>query len=350
MSEFLFVSCQVGAEKALKADLAQHHPNLKFAFSRPGFVTFKCDGDWDDSQPLKSVFVRTFGRSVGSLKEASDNIDSFVELFPDQEYRHLHVWQRDTRVPGDRRFEPFHTPEALEVGQQIKAATSKFENVAVNRTAKKGDVVADLIMVDSDLWFAGWHQANSIPSRWPGGVPPLHAREDMVSRAYLKMQEALRWSRLPLAEGDVCVELGSSPGGSCQALLERGLHVIGIDPAIMDERVLSHENFTHIRARAADIKRKEFANVRWLISDANIDPISVLESIEDIVTNRRVNLQGMLITLKLLNWSMADSIEEYLARIRSWGFRHVRARQLAFNGREICVLATKNKAQSRLRR
>ena len=264
MSEFLFVGCQAGVEKALKADLAKHHPNLKFAFSRPGFVTFKCDAAWDDSQPLKSVFVRTFGRSVGSLKTPSDDLDSFIELFPVQEYRHLHVWTRDIRVPGDRRFEPIHTTETLEIGQRLKAANEKFASVAVNRTAKQGDLVADLIVVDSDLWFAGWHQASSIPSRWPGGVPPLRPREDMVSRAYLKMQEALRWSRLPIAEGDVCVELGSSPGGSCQALLERGLQVIGVDPAVMDERVLSHENFTHVRARAADLKRKEFANVRWL--------------------------------------------------------------------------------------
>ena len=78
---------------------------------------------------------------------------------------------------------------------------------------------------------------------------------------------------------------GFTNGGACQALLERDLRVIGVDPAKMDERLLKHPNFTHVRARAADLKRKEFADVRWLIMDANIAPESTLEAIEHIVTN-----------------------------------------------------------------
>jgi hypothetical protein len=51
----------------------------------------------------------------------------------------------------------------------------------------------------------------------------------------------------------------------------------------------------------------------------------------------------MLITLKLLDWDMAEQVEEYLSRIRSWNFRYVRARQLAFNRQEICVVAVRRK-------
>ena len=73
--------------------------------------------------------------------------------------------------------------------------------------------------------------------------------------------------------------------------------VIGIDPALMDERVLSHANFTHVRARAADLRRKEFSNAKWLLADANIAPESTLDAIEDIVTHRVVNIQATLITV-----------------------------------------------------
>ena len=169
----------------------------------------------------------------------------------------------------------------------------------------------------------------------------------MVSRAYLKMQEGLRWSQLPVTENDLAVELGSSPGGSCLALLERDLRVIGVDPAIMDERVLAHPNFTHFRARAADLKRKEFAEAKWLFADANIAPGNTLDAIEDIVTNRRVNIQGMLITLKLLSWEMASEIDNYIDRIKAWGYRHLRVRQLAFNRRELCVYAAKSQGRMR---
>jgi len=45
----------------------------------------------------------------------------------------------------------------------------------------------------------------------------------------------------------------------------------------------------------------------------------------------------MLLTLKLPDWQLAERIPEYLDRIRSWDYRYVRARQLAFNRHEICV-------------
>ena len=351
MPQFLFVACQAGAEKALKQDLATHHPELAFAFSRPGFVTFKIDDErFDAQQPLQSPFARTWGSSVGSIREVED-LEKIVAIFPDKAWKHLHIWKRDPHVPGDRQYEPFHLPESVELGQRIRESVDggPLKDAAINRTARNGDLVADLILVEPEHWFVGWHKASAIATRWPGGVPPIRRPDDMVSRAHLKIQEALRWSRIPLAEGDVCVELGSSPGGSVQCLLEKGLRVIGIDPAIMDERVLNHANFTHVRARAADLKRKEFAGVRWLFADANIAPDNTLEAVEHIVTNRRVSIEGMLLTLKLLDWEMAGQLDDYLQRIREWGYRHVRCRQLAFNRREVCVFAIRNKARLKFR-
>ncbi len=65
---FLFVTCQVGAEPALKKELAREHPDLKFAYSRPGFVTFKREGSpLTPEFFLKSVFARTFGLSLEKL-------------------------------------------------------------------------------------------------------------------------------------------------------------------------------------------------------------------------------------------------------------------------------------------
>ena len=55
----------------------------------------------------------------------------------------------------------------------------------------------------------------------------------------------------------------------------------------------------------------------------------------------------MLLTLKLLEWELAEHIPEYLACIRSWGYTYVRARQLAFNRQEICVAALRSRALRR---
>jgi len=162
-----------------------------------------------------------------------------------------------------------------------------------------------------------------------------------ASRAWLKMEEALDWSQLPAAAGARFAEIGSSPGGASQSLLGRGYEVIGIDPAEMATQVLENPKFRHIRRRAIPVPRRAFRKVRWLTADMNVAPKFTLDAIEAIVTHAEVNIRGMLLTLKLPEWHLASEVPAYLARIRSWGFNLVRARQLANNRREICVAALK---------
>ncbi len=354
-AEFLFVVCQRGAESALKRELACTWPQFRLAFSRPGFVTFKLPVDHGLSPDfaLRSVFARSYGFSMGRCT------GSYAELMADQLWQqagrragqqawdHLHVWQRDTAVPGDRDFEPGISTLARQIGRIV--AERRPPSVApqrvfpVNLVARPGQHILDCVLVEPGQWWIGSHQASDMPSRWPGGTPKIDMPDDAVSRAYLKMTEALLWSRLPVAAGDRCVELGSSPGGSCQALLDRGLIVTGIDPADMSPVVLQHPNFTHIKARGADLKRREFSRVKWLVADANVAPNHTLDTVEHIVTHRQVDIQGILMTLKLIDWHLADRIPEYLQRVRRWGYPLVRARQLAFNRQEFTVVALRRR-------
>ena len=100
--------------------------------------------------------------------------------------------------------------------------------------------------------------------------------------------------------------------------------------------------------RGADIKRRELAGFQWLISDMNVAPQFTLDAVQDIVTHSKVHVKGMLLTIKLLDWDLADQIPEYLNRVRSWGYRDVRARQLVGNGQEICIAALQRSALRRL--
>jgi len=155
----------------------------------------------------------------------------------------------------------------------------------------------------------------------------------------LKMEESLRWSELPIADGARCAEIGSAPGGASQALLDRGIVVTGIDPAEMAPEVLQYPNFTHLRRRANQVKRREFRKIRWLTADMNVAPRYTLDVVEEIVTHPQINIRGMLLTLKLFEWELAEEIPQCLARIRGWGYNSVHARQLQYNRREICVAA-----------
>ena len=178
------------------------------------------------------------------------------------------------------------TPQSAELERAAGAAlleqrpTDDSPAPELNAVAAAGDLVLDCVLVERDEWWLGWHRADSPETRWPGGVPSIALPERLISRAYLKIVEALQWSELPVAAGDRCVEIGSSPGGSCLALLERGLLVTGIDPAEMDAAVLAHPNFTHLRARAKDVKRSVFRDCRWLVMDANVAPNYTLDTLD----------------------------------------------------------------------
>jgi 23S rRNA (cytidine2498-2'-O)-methyltransferase len=109
----------------------------------------------------------------------------------------------------------------------------------------------------------------------------------------------------------------------------------------MDERVVANAKFTHIQKRGHEVRRRQFRDVRWLAADINVAPDYTLETVEGIVTHAAVNIEGLLLTLKLLEWKLADNVPAYLDRVRSWGYRHVAARQLSHNRQEICVAASR---------
>jgi 23S rRNA (cytidine2498-2'-O)-methyltransferase len=358
-AEFLFASCQPGAERALKDDVARNQPRLRFAFSRPGFVTFRvAEAQRDGATAVASVFARTSGHSLGKIGGADDaelagafwkEIRAQLPPASRKRARHLHVWQRERPLPGDDDFDAALLAPAAAAGSALLAAQppSGASTLALNATARNGDLVLDCVLVAPGEWWLGWHTVTSAEHRWPGGVPPLIAPERMISRAYLKILETLLWADLRVAAGDHCVEIGSAPGGACLALLERGCVVTGIDPAEMDPLVLAQPGFTHVRSRAKDVKHSVFRDCRWLVMDANVAPKYTLDTAAAILARPNVRPEGVVLTLKLTDPRLAIQLPAFAARLARCGYRRVRLRQLAFNRQEICVVATDRHTSSR---
>jgi len=117
------------------------------------------------------------------------------------------------------------------------------------------------------------------------------------------------------------------------------MRVLGIDPAEMHPAVLAHPNFTHLRRRVNQVRRREFRRIRWLMADMNVAPTYTLDAVEAIVTHPEIHIRGMLLTLKLVRWELASQVPRFLDRVRSWGYNQVRARQLLYHRQEICVAA-----------
>ena len=348
MPEFLFVTCQIGAEPAVKAELSRRWPDFRFAYSRPGFLTFKLPpglrllADFD----LESVFARAYGFSMGKVTGHTpiELAEAVWEKYGDRPARRIHVWERDSTAPSDNDFAPDIGSDAVTAKDAIERRCPNPEMLNgdpeyPSLPAKPGDFVLDCVIVEPGEWWVGYHRAKSVPSRWPGGMVHIEMPSDAISRAWLKLEEGLRWSELPIRVGARCADIGSAPGGAAQALLARGVSVLGIDPAKIDPGLTADPNFTHVRRRVSQVQRREFRKIRWITADMNVAPDYTLDAIEAIVTHRDVNVRGLLLTLKLFEWKLSDRIPEYLERVRHWGFNEVRARQLRYNRQEFCLAA-----------
>ena len=327
----------------MKAELARRWPAFRFSYSRPGFLTFKLPYYFKttDAFELESVFARAYGFSLGKAT-GEDLAGQVARLTEGRTFDRLHCWSRDERPPGEHSYQPGATDEATAASEQIREALGdRLQAEDASTTARVGETVLDCVLVKPGEWWLGWHRAGEFATRYPGGMLNLKLPEKAVSRAWLKMEESVRWSQLPMRRGDQCAEIGCAPGGSCQALLRRGLMVVGVDPAAVDPLVLEHPNFVQIRKRGSEVKRREFRKTKWLTADMNVAPSYTLDTVEAIVTYPQVQVRGLLLTLKLPDWQLADELPQYMARIRSWGFDAVRARQLQYNRQEVCVAALK---------
>jgi 23S rRNA (cytidine2498-2'-O)-methyltransferase len=360
-SSFLFVCCQPGAEPLLKEELAREAPRLRFAFSRPGFLTFKDveSRPFSPNLDIGSVFARSFGLSIGSCKSddpASEVIEHARALREAAGVSlRLHVWERPLHVPGEE-------PPGFERGKdsaRIEAALRTREPALFSDgvEARHDETVLDVIVMEpgaeTSPLFVGFHRQSGRHHAFPGGEFPIETPEGMPSRAFVKMEQALRWGRVPLQQGDAAVELGAAPGGASFALLLRGLEVWGIDPGAMDPVVWTdprcEKRFHHVKKAFSDLKREDLPKAaQWVALDIN-GPVRVsLPYIEQLVGWFQESLLGCVLTFKINDPKHARHIPEWLETLQGLGLKRLRATQLPANKREICVVALTGKGLLRV--
>jgi 23S rRNA (cytidine2498-2'-O)-methyltransferase len=346
LGEFLLCGCQQGAEGSLRERFAAAVPGSRPAAWRKGVATFRLPAaEASDTGGLPSgeildqlVFARTLIHSLGQVTggDSATLAAGVSGLAGGHPWQRVHCWSRQF-VPGP--LQP-SLAEAVAAARHAVATACGLPAETDSR-ARPGERVLDVVLDTPDRWWVGWHRADGPASWWPGGIypstlDPLPAGK--VSRAWLKLDEAIAVFGIPFVPGQRAVELGAAPGGACQRLLEAGLEVVGVDPALVDPVVAACPGFTQWRLRARDVPLKRFAGIDWLVADMNIDPTSTLAALGRVASGRGVRLAGIVATLKLPTWSRAAELPGWLDTLRNQGFTP-RARQLSSSGREICVVA-----------
>ncbi len=341
---FRFTTCRAGSESTLKRDIATHFAGeLTPAFMKPQFITWKVRSPGFSPPRALSTFARVSGTSIGLCKNIGEVAD-LARSIAKQPLR-LHVFPRITPEDGVEvatwqridALEAEITRTLLETGVQLETRSP----YAV------GDSILDVIVgeTDDEPLFLGVHEHQPGGHVQPGGLPRITLPEDVPSRAWLKLEQALAWrgwDKLDL-RGQTALDIGCAPGGATYALLQRGMNVLGVDTGEMDDRVLKLAKvqgvrFDHWRTAAGRINLTALPqDVSLLLCDINLAPTLVLPQIariQDGVQGRR-----LILTIKLNTPALEDRAHEFIDAIRDWAPAPVFATQLAANRREICVCA-----------
>jgi 23S rRNA (cytidine2498-2'-O)-methyltransferase len=337
---FVLATCRPDATAWLRDEVARDTPALRMSWSRPGVVTFRIPDDAtpDPAVPLTAVFARATGLSIGFAKDDSEVMTKIADA-PLAGPVRVHVYARD---PRDE--ERWHDPDPRPAEWTRKIVDMLGARALEGDLAADGDTVLDVVLppveLAQDPIVLGWHVHRPPRVRTAGGVVRVPLPDDVPSRAYVKLEEALAWSGAPVQAGDVAVEIGAAPGGAAFALLRRDLDVIAIDPARLDARVTEYDGrgqLRHLRVLAERVRTRDLPDrVDWLLLDANVSPHRALVAVEHLLALRRTTLRGLLLTLKLNDDGVVRDLPELFARIAKFtGGAPVRATQLPSAHREV---------------
>lgn len=308
-------------ETALKREVARDRASLRFAYSRPGLVTFRTDGTITPEDRSSSGFARVWGRSLGAARDPEDAAHQLAAVGAQR----LHVFARDPEVATELAAWAAAIP--IEAG-----------------TAQPGELVADVIIAPGEPAWLGLHRADAFHLPYPGGLIPVEMPSESPSRAYAKIEEAIAWRDLPVAAGHVALEIGAAPGGAVLALARRGLEVYAVDTADIAPQVLALPNVHHLRTKVGALRWEALPpRVDWLLLDVNLAPQVALHEVARLIPKLREHLRGVVFTLKLNDWAFVDELPKLAERIRQMGFPDVQMRHLPSNRREICVVGLRAK-------
>ncbi len=316
------------------------HPQLRFAFSRPGFITFK-EAEAGPAPLIltQAIFTRLWGEVLFQTRER----ESFAELLEKIPAGSIvHCFDRDEFLPGDEPSD-FIRNGHIQVLLRDRPALKK------SAPAVSGQPVYNVIWVDDFHVFLTRHIHSENLSPAPGNIPDLELPAAAPSRAWLKIEEALYRFKPALRSGERALEVGCAPGGATFALLSRGLTVTGIDPQKMDDLVSVNASFKVVRKFARYVTADDLrsCNPDILVMDMSIPPADALSELAHVLNvlralyGKELRLRCGLLTLKLNDWKFSESIPQYLKRLEQLGFKDLQALQLASNRQEFFVYAGK---------
>jgi len=132
-------------------------------------------------------------------------------------------------------------------------------------------------LLDANTLLASPRCSSAFPN---GAVSFVEDRAAPPSRAYLKLWELFTVIGERPGPGEVCLDLGASPGGWSWVLQGLGARVISVDKAPLDPRIAGLQNLQERRQSAFSVEPKDVGGIDWLFSDVVCYPRRLLALVE----------------------------------------------------------------------
>jgi hypothetical protein len=72
--------------------------------------------------------------------------------------------------------------------------------------------------------------------------------------------------------------------------------------------------------------------------DSRVAPNYTLDTLDGVLTQGGAKPEGLVLTLKLTDPALEAKLPAIAERLRGYGYRRVRMRQLAYNRQEVCAV------------
>jgi 23S rRNA (cytidine2498-2'-O)-methyltransferase len=140
-------------------------------------------------------------------------------------------------------------------------------------------------LLDDDTILAAPRCSSPFPN---GEVRFVEDKEGPPNRAYLKLWEALTLAGSRPRPGELCLDLGASPGGWTWVLAGLGARVIAVDKAPLDPDVASMSGVEQRRESAFALTPADAGPIDWLFSDIVCYPARLLQLVTHWLESGRV--------------------------------------------------------------
>jgi predicted rRNA methylase YqxC with S4 and FtsJ domains len=267
-NSFIFIWTNIEAIKLLKAELASNYPQLKLAYSHQTFLTYKTVGN--NEVNLNLAFAHVYGTCLGKLnaEELSDKKDYIL------------IEEQKVFIIGK--------PNDNQVVFKLKNGEHWLGRLNITQALK----LQSYLMSFDKL---------------------------KISRAYYKLAQSYKAFDIVLNPDEDILELGSSPGGASQFLLEQGCRVDAVDPAEMDPSIISYSQFKHYKMPLEKLNSSLLkSSYDWIVCDINL-PFDII--FHHLLALNLTVSKGMFLTIKIQKLSELKKFKAYLARLKQLGFK-----------------------------